>query len=214
MNRTSSYQKNPAWRLPETELLRKLYPTTPNQQLPAYFKGRTEAAIVKQARRLELLKAGRQPLTPAQRAAIRAEYAALGAAPLAEKLGIPKGSIWAYASGIGLRRDPVLLAKERAALASSARQAAPSTPAVCKGEQKRQAAQKRKPCGLERKAGARKAQPAPVAAKKWYNYPRGSAEYKAGEAEYFRGKQARTIADQYGRPATVYTNSANAIGSR
>ncbi|GAA4393430.1 hypothetical protein [Hymenobacter koreensis] len=67
-------------------------------------------------------------------------------------------------------------------------------------------AHKRKPCGKEKTAGSRKPV-APVATvTPWYKEPMGSPAYKAGEAQYFAGKQRTTIIDQCGRPATVYSN--------
>lgn len=198
------------WTAEEDADLTRLY-TSYNgaSALQAYF-GRSVAAIIRRAQHLGL-RATIQPRfwSPAKVEEFRGLYASHSNADLAARFGVTVQAVGALALKLKLRKNPGV--SQAAELLTKQVKAKARAQVAQKADYR---AEKRKPCGLERKAGTLKAKPAPANTKPWYQYPRGSAEYKAGEAAYFANKQARSITDQYGRPATVFTTSSNAVGRR
>lgn len=193
------------WTPEEEAIIRKYYPTTNSNEMVDLLPGRKACTIIKRAGKLGVEKDGRVRISLKQQEYIAAHYPAEGSGKVAAALGIDRNAVARWVKRRGLTRNPEQLRQENLAKLPKRGTPAPKLKLHVSPSKPDYRADKRPPCGKERKAGAAKAKPVEPA-KKWYTYPRGSAEYKAGEAAYFASKQARSITDQYGRPATVYSN--------
>ncbi|WP_262904827.1 hypothetical protein [Hymenobacter pini] len=207
------------WSEKELELLRRHYPVG-GADLVVELTGRPRKAVASKAKRLRI-KSGKPPgakrWTPAEDALLQAEYPTGSLSELMVKLGRNLDAIRSRAAKFKLNR---LTAAPRPASVPKASQPKPApAPKPAPVTKVKPAPKPKKPVLSEeekalkklvrQKAQAKKEKKhKPEPAKKGWQYPMHSPEYKAWLASTVAGKQRETILDENGRTATVWRKAA------